>query len=271
MTNTNNRLEAINQKIKAVVCRYSPIRVFFADLMTCIFSIKLEREHRAVSITLKRPVGNWTHPCLGDYSRLLTPFAFKHVKQQFQVRDKVIFSPHEAQGQKMISSKRGDFITDVDDCPCHFRTSMLLPCRHIFAVREAEEIDMFSSELCAQRWHVDYFTENHYAFEKTDGGLNSTETFLIEIEDVERERGRSLTEQEKFAKALKVAQDSARVMSHMGTRDFVFNLKALKKQNTLLSKGKRITVDEFKGFIPYQDCKLKRMISFVSRVCPWLR
>ena len=25
------------------------------------------------------------------------------------------------------------------------------------------------------------------------------------------------------------------------------------------------------GFVPYQDCKLKRMISFASRVCPWLR
>ena len=34
---------------------------------------------------------------------------------------------------------------------------------------------------------------------------------------------------------------------------------------------KRITVDEFKGFIPYQDCKLKWMISFLRRVCSWLR
>eukprot|EP00118_Oscarella_pearsei_P022379 m.257443 g.257443 ORF g.257443 m.257443 type:complete len:148 (+) comp40409_c0_seq24:702-1145(+) len=94
MTNTNNRLEAINQKLKAVICRYSAIPKFFADLMTCIKSSMLEREHRALNVTLKKSAVNFTDATLSKYAEVLTPFAFGHLKKQFDLIEKVKFSEH---------------------------------------------------------------------------------------------------------------------------------------------------------------------------------
>ena len=54
MNRTNNRLESINGKLKAVITRYSGMVQFFNDLMQCINSLKLERDHQALQVIMKR-------------------------------------------------------------------------------------------------------------------------------------------------------------------------------------------------------------------------
>ena len=78
MNRTNNRVESINQKLKSVITRYSGMTEFFLDLMKCLMSLKIERDHRALDITLKRSViGYEADSTLGQYMTLLTPLAFK--------------------------------------------------------------------------------------------------------------------------------------------------------------------------------------------------
>lgn len=86
MNTTNNRLESINQKLKAVINRYSPMTTF---LIKCVWSLKIEREHRALDVTVKRPIINFDDQDLSQYATTLTPFAFQYVKKQFHLIDKV--------------------------------------------------------------------------------------------------------------------------------------------------------------------------------------
>ena len=90
MNRTNNRLESLNGKLKAVITRYSGMVQFFNDLMQCINSLKLERDHRALQVVTKRRVTTFDkESSLGKYMGFLTPFAFDYIKEQFQFSDKV--------------------------------------------------------------------------------------------------------------------------------------------------------------------------------------
>lgn len=53
---TNNRLESFNQKIKAVVSKYSGIAQFFEDLWTCTASYNVERDHQLADEILRKPL-----------------------------------------------------------------------------------------------------------------------------------------------------------------------------------------------------------------------
>ena len=90
MNRTNNRLESINGKLKAVITKYSGMVQFFNDLMQCINSLKLERNHRALQVVMKRRVSTFdTESALGKYMAFLTPFAFDYIKEQFKLSEKV--------------------------------------------------------------------------------------------------------------------------------------------------------------------------------------
>ena len=147
MNTTNNRLESINQKLKAVVSRYSPMTTFFSDLMKCVWSLKIEREHRALDVTVKRSIMNFEDQGLRSYQASLTPFAFQYVEQQFGLSDKVKLTDNKDGATAIVSSKGGEFATGIDDCPCGSFRAMELPCRHILAVRNLLGINTFSLQL----------------------------------------------------------------------------------------------------------------------------
>ena len=50
LNSTNNRLESINQKFKAVVSRHSGLLEFHKHLQICLSLMRAERDHRAASI-----------------------------------------------------------------------------------------------------------------------------------------------------------------------------------------------------------------------------
>lgn len=52
---TNNRLESFNQKLKAIISSYAPLKVFFKDLFVLITSMSTERRTKAINMTQKQP------------------------------------------------------------------------------------------------------------------------------------------------------------------------------------------------------------------------
>ena len=70
MNRTNNRVESINQKMKMVISRYSGITQFFQDLMRCLSSLTIERDHRAIEVTVKRPVSLSDDSIINQYMAL---------------------------------------------------------------------------------------------------------------------------------------------------------------------------------------------------------
>ena len=44
-------------------------------------------------------------------------------------------------------------------CQCAFASTMKLPCRHIFAVRDLQKVSLYSEVGVANRWKLSYLKE----------------------------------------------------------------------------------------------------------------
>ena len=90
LNRTNNRVESINAKLKMVITRFSGMTQFFSDLMQCLSSLRVERDHRALEVTTKRCIiAHDPASVLGKYVELLTPYAFEYVQKQFKLSKSV--------------------------------------------------------------------------------------------------------------------------------------------------------------------------------------
>lgn len=158
----NNRVESINAKLKSVITKYSGMTQFFNDLKQCLSSLQVERDHRVLEVMTKRKVTSLDPTsALGKYMELLTPFAFEYVKKQFELCGKVKIFSDVDDSSCMIDVREGELITSIDNCSCVFSSSMKLPCRHILATRCHKGLSAYHEPLCADRWKLQYFLNNH--------------------------------------------------------------------------------------------------------------
>ena len=148
LNSTNNRLECINQKIKSVVSKHSSVLNFFQDLMKCLASLALERDHCAAMIFKKTPVNLFLeHNCLSEYHKLLTPYAFSFIVKQFELSKKVNSTERIDGNMKTIitCSKGKNLNTSDHQCDCGFNMAMELPCKHIFSFCNHAKLYIFEA------------------------------------------------------------------------------------------------------------------------------
>ena len=155
LNSTNNRLESINQKIKSNVTQHFSSLNFFNDLMKCLDSLVLERDHMAAMVFKRCSVN--LHPansCLSKYQQLLTPYAFSFMVKQFDLSSKVKITEKVAAGSSytttIIHSKERSLIISESTCNCGFYTAMGLPCRDIFALRKHVNITVLNQSCLLQ-------------------------------------------------------------------------------------------------------------------------
>ena len=160
-------------------------------------------------------------------------------------------------GQMFVLSHRGDFIADADNCPCGSFKAMLLPCKHILAIRKMLGLSLFSHELCGRRWVVNHYVENHYAFQEASVSHSVEEAGDVSIAFHESSTATILTEQEKYRKAFKVAQETATTLSHLGTSDFMLFFKRLKQTHDLIRKR-----------VPFLVISARKGITDIFNFCP---
>ena len=60
----------------------------------------------------------------------------------------------------IVPSSEGDLVCTASSCTCSFRSSMQLPCRHIFLIRHRSNLELFEEGLCCERWKQSYFKAN---------------------------------------------------------------------------------------------------------------
>ncbi|KAK7502609.1 hypothetical protein BaRGS_00006184 [Batillaria attramentaria] len=145
---TNNRLESLNQKIKAVLDRNMNLMVFVKELMTCFDSFKQELQRRASKVFQKMAV--IIYECdtpVIEYQRYLTPYAFMFVKQQHKYSTSIHIPPDSPTTISLQTRECGIF------------KAMSLPCRHILALRKSHQLPLFSAALCAHRWSRDFYKD----------------------------------------------------------------------------------------------------------------
>lgn len=93
---TNNRTESFNQKLKAILTRFAPLKKMFKETIIVLTTIGDERDYRKITNAEKNPTKIVDEePFENYYRKLLTQFAFNHLKSQINRVAAVQFSVEE--------------------------------------------------------------------------------------------------------------------------------------------------------------------------------
>lgn len=150
---TNNRLESFNQKLKSIITHYTSLVSFFGTTLKLMKSMQTEKNVRTMNRQEKVPVksGN-EEQFVFEYRKLLTHFAFTHIKRQLDTVNAVAFSQSNPNSSFIRFPDGRTIVVTEDSCSCGFFTTMCLPCKHILKYRNNKGIDIFCQNLCHKRW-----------------------------------------------------------------------------------------------------------------------
>lgn len=133
LNNTNNRLESLNSKIRQA-CNYNnTLEEFVEKLITFFCCRNSERDHKAAYAYQKKELITFEESSpLQQYHDFLTPYAFKFVQEEYDLKKFVNVDVDTPESQELIISYDGlsRIETSVDSCDCTKFRSMTLPCRY---------------------------------------------------------------------------------------------------------------------------------------------
>ena len=174
---TNNRLECINGKVKSVCSKFSSLQQFFDQFFAMLSVLRNERDHNTIMALTKKPViYDSEHK---EFVSLLTPYALQFIVKQLALRKKVKILNNQ-DGVCEVSSSEGYILhtylyiciivnfaftcigtlsVSCDSCHCLFASSMQLPCRHMFAVRDSQQKPIYSEVGVGNRWRMSYLKQ----------------------------------------------------------------------------------------------------------------
>lgn len=120
---------------------------------------------------------------------------------------------------------------------------MQLPCKHILAVRMSHSLSEYNESLCAERWKLQHFLSNHRAYMHLPNDSSGNDADSINISThIFEPASAVLSEQQKYRKAFKVAQNLCQQLSTFGMRDFNEGIEVLQSVASLWDGGKKVFV-----------------------------
>ena len=123
---------------------------------------------------------------------------------------------------------------------------MQLPCKHILAVRMSHSLPEYDESLCAERWKLRHFVSNHRAYLLNDSRGSDADGIDISTH-ISEPAPAVLSEQQKYRKAFKVAQNLCQQLSTFGMHDFNEGIEVLQSVASLWDKGKKVFVRQAIG------------------------
>ena len=120
--------------------------------------MRTEHDHKAALVFQKVKVNPFRDDSPQSmYSRLLTNYAADFVHKELELAGKV--SSITSEGDKYtVKTSEGQKSVTFSSCECIFSRCMLLPCRHIFALRSQQGLPLFDAALCDERWTSAYYS-----------------------------------------------------------------------------------------------------------------
>jgi len=244
LNSTNNRLESINGKLKQVISKHSSLEEFVKHFFIILTALRTERDHKAALMFQKVKV----HPFPSDspeseYSKLLTSYASTFVLKQLKLAEKV--KQIEENGEQFtVETSEGQKVVSPSDCSCIFRTAMMLPCRHMFALRNELHQPLFDADLCDKRWTSAYYRATQRIFSKS-----SPQPILVTT--ASKEHCRKLSQHEKFRKASILTSELASVASEASHVHFQRHMKLLEDLISHWKCGDEVSIVEVEQGIVY--------------------
>ena len=96
--------------------------------------LRVEWDHKASVIAQKVPISfHSSKDSVGiKYMKYLTPYAYKYLSSQLELKAKVALPAESTDEHFSISSNEGTLLVTSSACQCMGWNSMRLPCRHIY-------------------------------------------------------------------------------------------------------------------------------------------
>lgn len=247
---TNNRTESINQKIKAIIVKYSSLPIFFDELMACIASCRIEKDIAAGEVLMRQRVNtNYAYYDM-QYYNLLTEYAFDLYHEEAEKHQRVQFTDIDER-IAVFRYGREQLMATANTCDCIFFTSMHLPCKHILAFRSQKEQCLYDPDICSQRWlksNISFVTQSDYVFDETPN---------LEIFQTQNEGGRfqeNRTCNQKYRAAKKKCDEICYLMSELPEEEFKQNMNLL--NNVLKNLRETANVNEGSLFYSFYFIQL---------------
>lgn len=191
---TNNRLESINKHIKSVVQKRSSLLTFLTDFFVFLTSHNKESDKKTSNSLLKIPVNQVVPDGLEEYAALLMPEIYTKLEKEFAEVGSITLETRMEEGCIVKDNTARLEVTPLA-CRCLFKTSMELPCRHIFFVRKIFQLPLFERKLFSDRWTKLYAFENNPRFHEI--GTLEKQTIASTINIIKPKKLKKMTVPEK--------------------------------------------------------------------------
>ena len=105
---------------------------------------RADRDYLAAEVILKRSMMSLSMLAYCRlYEDLLTPYAWKFVKDQLSAIEFVKIKEQYLDGTLVTNSRRGNNVVFTTHCSCIESRSLVLPCRHIFKCHQMRHLPLF--------------------------------------------------------------------------------------------------------------------------------
>ena len=142
------------------------------------------------------------------YLQLLTSYASAYVTKQLSlVRTHKVRDIADNGGTYSVQTSGGVVTVSLIDCDCLFRKSILLPCRHIFALRKQLKQPLYDQSLCNSRWTSEYYQKTQRLFLDTSCAASAN------VHEVTSKSTRTLSQHQKYRKAVALTSELASIAS----------------------------------------------------------
>ena len=232
---TNNRIESLFQKLKSLTSSHHKPLQFLTRFISFLHMNRTERDNKVANLFYKVPCSIQKKDDTAlQFQQYLTPHAFKYVEKQLELAQCITIQDEE--GSFSVKSSVGEISVTATTCQCTSYTSMSLPCRHIFALRRQQMLDLFDPALVAQRWTLDYYKKGHRMFQPLSDNIQQPSVSLTP-------RRRNLNSDQKYKRALQLGQKLASLASEC-SQDYEQKLAILQSLVKVWESGKEAVVVE---------------------------
>lgn len=156
---TNNRLESHNQKLKDLTSRSSSLSEMFQNILLYAHTSAAEYSQQSFTEEFTAQSGSDTDtPTTQGIWSVCTQYAAKLILEQLKLAESIPFEFTVEKTQTVVKYKERSHFVSISDhsCSCGFRTTMLMPCRHLLAARIHTGTVTFEPSLVAKRWLKQY-------------------------------------------------------------------------------------------------------------------
>ena len=225
---TNNRLESHNQKLKDLTHRSSTLSEMFQNVLRFSNTSASEYSHAV----FKEEFTTCMFADKGlegaqDIRSVCTQYAADTMVNQLRLAHTVKYDISSKSDNQYLVTSKGINIYNVNlldnQCSCSFRRTLVMPCRHIFAVRQSLSMSAFEEEMVGQRWLKSYQSKDMFDQSTASISDDAADSLVVQENQVrmstlnsEAKLTGTLARNQKFRKMQSLCQKLAVIASECG-------------------------------------------------------